>query len=197
MTLNVQIRGDLDVTRLAKEYDSARHVLLPGFVSPEWAANMLAATQDVVAKRVKCRTNIVSWEEQIFIPGHPMHQFFARADMMSLMQAVVGVPCLKLTDCWTSCYQRGEYIEPHTDGRGTTQLLICLQTTAGPECGGELVVANQRYFLKTGDAIGFEATTLEHSTTPLQPTPQEPNPRRVVLVGRYLAELDEPLADVG
>ena len=47
------------------------------------------------------------------------------------------------------------------------------------------MVAGTELFLSSGDAVIFEATRLEHHTTPLVATAEEPTPTRTVLVGRY------------
>jgi hypothetical protein len=71
--------------------------------------------------------------------------------------------------------------------RVDVQLLVCLQAPPSSQNGGKLFVDGTELFLTPGDAVVFEAVRLEHYTTPLVASEDEPDPRRIVLVGRYYA----------
>lgn len=170
---------------LAERYTKERLVHLPGLISPGEAQQLLASTEYIPARRVWCGLEDVSWHEQTFEPGHPAHDFFEQEQAKELVMGLAGRESYLGLTSWTSIYSVGEYINPHRDAAGSIQLLLCLQSPPSPANGGELVVGGSRLFLRPGDAVVFEATALEHYTTPLVPTVEEANPRRTVLVGRY------------
>jgi len=92
------------------------------------------------------------------------------------------------TECWINLYRAGEYISPHRDVAGSIQLLIAL-VSADSECGG-IFIANihgrkLEFLLAPGDGMLFEATTVEHYTTPLSPSQSNPEPRRMNAVMRF------------
>lgn len=185
---------DVDISQLAERYQTARFAHIPRFVQPDYAAQLLAATQGVPSKRVVCGSEAVvygiveaEWDEQNFDSDHPAHQFYLTDEVVDFVQSVSGLQAVSQLVCWTSCYRMGEYINPHCDSEGTVQLLVCLQAPPGPQNGGKLIVGGAELFLSPGDTVVFEATSLEHSTTPLIASEDEPDPRRVVLVGRYFA----------
>ncbi len=88
----------------------------------------------------------------------------------------------------TSEYGTGEYINPHVDGAGHVQVVLCVRASA-PENGGALCLRHYDeddcYHLAAGDAILFRATEVEHWTVPLVPTTYDPRPERVVICARY------------
>lgn len=170
---------------LAERYTKERLVHLPGLISPDEAQQLLASTEYIPARRVWCGLEDVSWHEQTFEPGHPAHDFFEQEPAKNLVMALAGRQSYLGFTSWTSIYRVGEYINQHRDGAGSIQLLVCLQSPPGPANGGELVVGGSRLFLRPGDAVVFEATALEHYTTPIVPTAEDANPHRTVLVGRY------------
>lgn len=173
---------------LIQHYTSERLVSLPGLIAPNNAYELLMATQAVPARRVWCGLERVTWCEQNFEPGHLAYELFEREQAVGLVTTLTGLSERRGLSVWTSAYGAGEYINPHRDSSGSIQLLVCLQAPSDPVQGGELIVDGTRMFLRPGDAIAFEATTLEHHTTPLIATVDEPDPRRVVLVGRYFLE---------
>lgn len=173
---------------LAERYARERFVHLPALITPDNAQKLLVCTQDVPSKRVQCGLEHVTWCEQSFEPGHPVYEFFERDQAVELATGLAGLRECRGLAVWASIYGVGEYINSHRDSSGSIQLLVCLQTPPGPINGGELIVDGARMFLRPGDATAFEATTLEHHTTPLMATVEEPSPRRVVLVGRYFLE---------
>ncbi len=66
--------------------------------------------------------------------------------------------------------------------------MVCLKAPK-PEAGGVLhLQTSHGEFacpLAAGDGLLWEATSLEHWTTPIIATTAEPAPERVTLVGRY------------
>jgi len=173
------------IAAAAECYVHNRFLHLPEFVSPDLAQSLLETTLDMPSRRVICGDKGISWDEQNFDLGHPSYDFFAQPEAITFAKGLTHLDKISHLVCWTSGYSAGEFINPHKDVAGTIQLLICLQAPPNAAHGGELVVGGQRLFLAPGDAIAFEATTLEHYTTPLVASEQEPNPHRVVLVGRY------------
>ena len=180
------------LSALAETYAAHRFVALPNLLTPEQAGTLLIATGGAPARRVRCGIEHVTWEEQNFEPGHPAYDFFEQQSTIGLTRTVTGLGELAGLMCWTSVYGLGEYIDPHKDRSGSAQLLVCLQAPPTPAHGGELVVDSTRLFLYPGDAVVFEATTVEHYTTPLTATSDAPSPRRTVLVGRYFLETALP-----
>ena len=154
-------------------------------MSPDQAAALLATTESVQSRSVMCGDPHIRWDEQLFEAEHPAHQYFRRPKTVNLIHALTGSREVRQTVCWTSGYKVGEYINPHRDRAGSIQLLICLKAPHTPESGGALVINGQEMFLTPGDAVALEASALEHYTTPLLATNDEPDPRRIVLVGRY------------
>jgi predicted 2-oxoglutarate/Fe(II)-dependent dioxygenase YbiX len=67
-------------------------------------------------------------------------------------------------------------------------LNVCLAAPPA-ENGGELVLALEdgevRHHLRAGDALLFDGASIEHWTTPLMATTAQPEPLRIVVVGRY------------
>ena len=169
---------------LAVDYASARYVLLPELLPSVDAAVLFGTTTGVEASQVRCHRPDVTWLEQRFESGQPAYDFFDHPDVRAFVGRTIGAPLGGL-EVWTSCYRQGEYIDPHCDRTGLVQFLICLTTTAGPEYGGELNLDSTPIFLQPGAAVLFEATRLTHFTTPLLPSAANPEPLRVVLVGRY------------
>lgn len=184
--LEGQLNLAYDLDALAVQYAEARFVRLPHLLTPYQAALLLSTTQDVASKRVICGgISDVTWDEQNFGSLHPAYQFFHVDTVLDIVQAVSGLKTVRELRCWTSGYGPGEYINPHRDKAGTVQLLVCLLAPSDPRNGGTLCVNGVELFLTPGEAVLFEATTLEHYTTPLIPSEEAPDPRRVVLVGRY------------
>lgn len=179
--------ADFDTDRmeqLGREYASDLVVLLPEFVPSNCAAMLLAATKAAPRRRVTCGA-AVSWDEQRFDSSHVAHRLFARPEFVALARKLSGLEHIDLDCCWTSCYRIGEFINSHRDGAGRIQLLVCLQAAPGRENGGVLIVDGREIVLTAGDGVAFQATGLDHYTTPLVATENEMHPQRVVLVARY------------
>lgn len=183
------------VPGLTSQFASQGFVHLPGLIGPDQAAELLASTADVVSRRVECGVENVTWDEQQLGPGHAGYEFFLQPRLTDLVQTLTGLFAIRKLMCWTSCYGVGEYINPHGDRYGTVQLLVCLKSARTAQQGGYLVVDGTELFLSAGDAVVFEATRLEHHTTPLIASAEEPTPTRVVLVGRYYAWTPPPMLE--
>jgi hypothetical protein len=187
---SAKVTIQLAVTKeeLSSRYEENRFALIKAFIGPEETKTLLTATYSTPARRVICGIPNVSWDEQNFDPEHPAHQFFWQREITDLIRSMTQLGTIDQLACWTSVYGLGEYINPHCDRGGSIQLLVCLQSPASHRNGGELTVGNQTFFLTAGDAVAFEATKLVHHTTPLVGSESDPNPRRVVLVGRYFLD---------
>jgi hypothetical protein len=176
-----------DLSELTSVFAEQRFVHLPGLIRPDQAEYLLESPGGSARRRVECGLDNVSWEEQDLGAGDPGYEFCRHPKITNLVQALADPVTINSLKCWTSRYVAGEYINSHRDRHGTVQLLVCLKTVPGTHQGGSLVIAGAEFFLSVGDAVVFEATRLEHHTTPLIASAEEPMPLRVVLVGRYYA----------
>ena len=183
--MNIQLRVPGKV--LAEQYRLVRYVVLPKLLSAESVTTLLAHTADTVIERSICHRAANTFGEQSFNTTHLVAEFFMQAGMLQLARRLLGSGHISEVKCWSLVYEPGEFIDPHKDASGAIQILICLQAPRSRQNGGELIVDGQAFFLTTGDAIAFEATSLEHQTTPLVGTADDPSPRRTVVVGRYYA----------
>ncbi|WP_157552905.1 hypothetical protein [Nocardia uniformis] len=174
-----------DLPELISLFTAQRFVHLPGLIRPDQAAYLLESTDGNLPRRVRCGLENVSWEEQELVALDPGYDFFRHPKLIRLIQALVGPVTINTLMCWTSHYGAGEYINPHRDRYGTVQLLVCLKSVRTQYQGGSLVIAGTELFLSAGDAVVFEATRIEHHTTPLFASAEDPSPSRIVLVGRY------------
>ena len=81
--------------------------------------------------------------------------------------------------CWMNVFDPGESIDPHRDADGAIQLVVALSSVA---CGGEIHLRDGARVtslgLGLGDALLFDATQIEHWTSPA------PSERRITLVAR-------------
>lgn len=170
----------------SREFAASGFVHLPDLINPDQAGILLTATTDVPSTRVICGDERISWDSQSFAEDHPVYQFFLKSDVTQMVDSITGLSGRRGLMAWTSRYAAWEYINPHRDVAGLVHLLICLESPPSNRNGGSLFVESQELFLKPGDAIVFDAQMLEHYTSPLIPTEEIPNPRRTVLVGRYL-----------
>jgi predicted 2-oxoglutarate/Fe(II)-dependent dioxygenase YbiX len=182
--------SSFDLPALATRYRDQDFAHLPEFISTARAAELLAATTDVTVKRVRCRDENVQFGEQNFDDEHPISRFFAADQLTRLALALTGSQQLRRIQSWTLVYRVGEYIDPHTDAAGTIQVIVCLQAPAAHSNGGQLVLRPNtadevRLGLGAGDALVFAASSVQHCTTPLTGSLTDPDPMRVVAVGRY------------
>jgi hypothetical protein len=173
------------MTQLACEFTQNRLVVIRQLVDRSHARALLAATKDVPARRVKCGTGGVTWDEQNFSSGHLVYRLFERPEISTLAKRLSGLENIDQLSCWTSCYVAGEYINSHRDGAGSIQVLVCLQAPLASASGGVLIADGREIYLAPGDAVVFDATRVTHRTSALVVTEDDAEPRRVVLVGRY------------
>ena len=173
---------------LQRQYDEHRYTPIPGLVAHEGAGQLLESVQRARKRWVSDDREKLRWEERVFATGDPALEFFRRPELLGLAQRLASFKGLSGLHSWSASYGQGAFLGPHRDKSGTTQLLICLQSPENPDNGGALVVNGEPLFLQSGDAVLFEATSLEHYTTPLISTPDMPNPKRIILVGRYFLE---------
>jgi hypothetical protein len=176
--------------QLQTKYQQDRYVHLPQFLSAAQAAEYFDQTEDLPSRRVICGIESVSWDEQLVPPDHDLYQFLSSGQMVALMRALLQIKdaLYPLINCWISRYKVGEYINSHRDRAGTIQAILCLHSTHQKN-GGLLALKpreeNIFFALKPGDAMVFEATTIEHFTTPLISSKDCPYPIRAVAVSRY------------
>jgi hypothetical protein len=151
---------------------------------------MYVATRRFSSRRVICGDALVSWTERGIEPSPPEAEFFLSAECLQEIVPFLGAApsTFREVRCWTSEYGPGEYINPHVDKTGDVQMVLCVRATA-QENGGALCVRYRsedgRYHLMAGDAILFRATDVEHWTSPVVVTSDDPNPLRVVVCARY------------
>ncbi len=179
---------------LRKTYQSTLAVYLPKFLSPNLIGSFLQELSELSVRQAFSTKEDVRFTEQIIPKNTNTHRFFRSGEIQRFIMQVIAVDNaakLQSIKCWTSIYKSGEYIYPHFDKSGTTQLIICLQNGT-PENGGELQIQamNERLniFLFPGDAVLFAASKLKHSTTTLTATNEVPSPVRKVAVARYYFE---------
>jgi hypothetical protein len=169
-------------------YSEQLFVLIRGFISIEFAHQLLRTTDDVPIRKVICGDPNISFGEQDFTEEHPIYKFFMNVEVFSLVRLLLQTDKIPNLVCWTSVYELGQYISAHTDGSGDAQIIVCLQAPA-QENGGQICVrltgGEQNLHLTPGDAVIFKASALRHYTTPLTASKHEPTPKRVVAVGRY------------
>lgn len=168
-----------------------RFVYLTQFISPEQAHRFEVQTRNLPARRVQTGIGGVTWNEQQVPSSNPIYRLFIDRGVLGILCAALEIePETRARNvlCWIARYGEGEYIDAHRDGAGTIQLIVCLLASR-EENGGLLVLKSndgeQRFFLRAGDAMLFEATTIEHRTTPLIRFKEYDNPTRVVAVARY------------
>jgi hypothetical protein len=117
---------------------------------------------------------------------HASYLSYPTLDMVRTISAAAST--LVTSQCWTNIYRAGEYISRHRDAGGSVQLMLCLASPP-PECGGVFMASIQgmlrEIHLDPGDAVLFQATAVEHQTTPLLPSPACPDPLRITAVMRY------------
>jgi hypothetical protein len=180
------VAGEHDqIDHLARSYATQRFVVIRRLLADHRATALLTATRDAPRQRVTCGHRGVSWDQQNFDADHLAYQLFEVPALVTLVTGLTGMDRIDRISCWTSCYAVGEFINTHRDAAGTIHVLVCLQSPPSTDNGGVLIVEGNDIWLLPGDAVAFEATKLEHSTTPLVASAKEPDPRRVVLVGRY------------
>jgi predicted 2-oxoglutarate/Fe(II)-dependent dioxygenase YbiX len=174
---------------LTAAYRAAQFVHLPGLLSPERAAELVATTQSAAVRRVKCGDPGIAFGEQRFASEHPIRRLLA-TELAPLALALTSADRIIRLACWTLVYGPGEFINSHTDAEGSIHLVVCLQAPPTDTQGGRLILhpdtsAQVALELAPGDAVAFNAMGVRHRTTPLIASPDAPDPSRVVGVGRY------------
>lgn len=171
--------------------DPQTFLFIPHFIELSKAEVFEFSSRDLPAKRVMCGIPNVTWDEQDIPRDHMLFRFFEDEVVVNQVRRAASISdgmSLKSLQVWISRYRVGEYINPHKDGDGTVQMIMCLKA-GRVDNGGALCLKvgeeNRSIFLTPGDTIIFNATSIEHFTTPLVTTPGNPNPIRIVAVARY------------
>ena len=158
------------------------------FISAKDAAFFLDTAKSLSKRKVICKADNVSFSEQAIPPDHELHNFFSSKQILAISQELLNVQStLKRMLCWTSIYQKHEFINPHKDVSGDLQLLLCLQNDGFKDQGlfcFQFENETHKIFLNPGDLLFFEATKIEHYTTPIFESETNPNPYRTVAVAR-------------
>jgi hypothetical protein len=177
---------------LARQYHEQKYLLFRPFIGFSLTSRLLESLQGLPVRAVICGNPQIRFGQQDVAEPHPLARFFQEREVVNLVLAIAQATRFRHCRCWTSVYGPGEYINAHRDRAGDIQLLICLQAPPDAGCGGSLQLRSPTgelsLFLVPGDAILFEASSVEHETTPLLPTEQEPHPTRTVAVGRYFLD---------
>lgn len=136
-------------------------------ITSKQAANYCESLRSIAARRVICRDENISWNEQTIDRGTPLFDFFLCDQVLKRIRSCIctpntGAPELK---CWTSAYKAVEYINRHADVAGDAQLVLCLRTVE-KDRGGTLIVEyaglRTELYLSSGDAVLFLATKVCH-----------------------------------
>jgi len=170
------------------DYRANGFVLIRDFVAEDEVARLWSSCCTAPVHRCHVGDKQVTWGEATLSAGHPGHDYFRQGHVRDLVEGLAPVEVAPEIHCWISLYQEREYIGPHRDRSGVLQMLVCLQSPRNPSSGGHLVLADSPIFLRSGDAVIFAATHVEHRTTPLRRTATDPAPVRAVLVGRCYAK---------
>jgi hypothetical protein len=182
--------ADASFAALRNRYASDRLVVLRQFAGPEEVDRILQESSAWPKRTVIVRQgDPASWLSQQ-VPGDSLlHARLLSDPILNLVRAISATSStLVTTQCWTNIYRAGEFISPHRDAGGTMQLMLSLASPP-PECGGVFVASlhgtPREIPLGPGDAVLFQATAIEHQTTPLLPSPACPHPLRITAVMRY------------
>jgi len=195
----------VDLRQILATYESDGYAYLPRLLTANDATRLLATTTSVAIERVNCGDDTIRFGEQNFADDHPVARFFAGEPLVRLALSLTRDERVRHLTCWTSVYRVGEFINPHTDAIGDIQVLLCLKAPPAEANAGHLILradTSQQVSLalRPGDAVVFDATSIRHCTTPLTRSPENPEPLRVVAVGRYfttIAAIAAPNADEG
>jgi hypothetical protein len=171
-------------------YQLEHYVLMPRMLPTDQAGRLAHLTVALPSRRVTVESDQPSeWDELAIEPSSELHRLLLNDPARAAVLEALAVDEPGVVKCWVNRYRTGEWIAPHRDAAGTVQLLICLRAPADEMCGGILHLALPAGPLACplgpGDAVLWEATTIEHWITRLVATNSDPEPERVVLVGRY------------
>jgi alkylated DNA repair dioxygenase AlkB len=177
---------------LREQYKEERFALLPLLLSDVTVGRLRRATCGLPSRRVTVRSHEhTEWDELDVSSRRELTRVFLTEPAVAVVLDALGRRHVADDDvvCWANRYGVGERIAPHRDAAGTVQLLICLTAPASEASGGILHlstrVGTRALRLMPGDGVLWDATAIEHWTTSLVATLDEPRPERVVLVGRY------------
>ncbi len=161
-----------DRVAVANQFQHGRYVFVSSLLSRDMCMQLARSIDHLPCRRVTVGDHPETWDELRTDFHDELTATFRTNPVLGLVLAALGRGGRKVADdhvtCWVNRYRVGEYIPRHTDASGTA-------TDTG-ELG---------YVLTPGDAVLFHPTAVEHWTTPLIPSPTEPEPVRVVAVGRY------------
>ncbi len=177
--------------RITSSQGVAPCLLLPSLLDRDLTRRLAAATAGLRARRVRTGDHADEWEELSVDPDHELAAVLSSDRILGTVLTAVGQPASRAGDVritlWANRYRTGECIPRHRDSSGAVQLVVCLEAP-DPAGGGSLVLATEQgevsLRLAPGDAVLFHRT-IEHWTTRLVPSSQDPNPVRWVAVGRY------------
>ncbi|MEV0262312.1 2OG-Fe(II) oxygenase [Streptomyces sp. NPDC050617] len=184
--------GQLRGTATAS-YARHRFALVRSWLDAATVAEHAAASLELSFRRVSVGDSRGTWEEHLLGGDSGLRRLLTGAAAWALVGEALtgdtpGRPGPGRARCWLNRYGTGEWIPPHKDAAGTAHLVVCLLAPP-PESGGTLRLlaptGPSNVHLAAGDALLFEATTVEHMTTPLVPTAGTPLPVRTVAVARY------------
>ena len=174
---------------IVRRYHEQAFLVLRNVLSADQAQHFYHSTENIVIRQVICGEKTVQFGEQKIPVGHPIHTFFATHAFVRVLLSLTHTSQVNHLTCWTSVYRSGEYINAHRDRSGTIQAIVCLHAPPDETYGGMLILSlkekEQHIFLQPGDAVVFDATTIQHCTTPIRDMKDQPPPKRVVAVGRY------------
>ncbi|OCX51913.1 hypothetical protein BEL04_18090 [Mucilaginibacter sp. PPCGB 2223] len=180
LDLSFRDAGDLEIDGIIQ--------LFRGFIDGDILMTFLNEVSTFETRRVICRTENVSYDEQIVPNDSLLFKFFNSSKILSLSKKILQTDKeLKSMLCWTSIYRKDEFINPHMDRTGDIQLLLCLKNDGFGEHGlfcFETGYKARAIFLYPGDLIFFKAKEITHYTTPLIETDDKNAPLRIVAVSR-------------
>jgi len=108
------------------------------------------------------QSNHAWWESDSALPSKIVRQIPLRV--------LSDVICESITNhvAWINVFSSGEFISAHRDASGDAQMLICVDAPL-PELGGQLWVGNvtNTVVMTSRDIVIFQASKLEHGTTPI------------------------------
>ena len=185
-------RWSVSIEQFRDTYRRCHYVYMPQILTPEQTKVYEFLTSKLPCKRVTCGNAGATWDEQRVPEDNQLFCFFTSDKIIELVRSVSNLrwSADSKIKCWVwvSRYRANEYINPHKDSAGTIQMILCLKSVE-KTIGGLLVLSQgdryKMFSLCPGDAILFQATAIEHYTTPLIPSAEYPNPMRIVAVSRY------------
>ena len=177
---------------IREQYRRERCVVLPVLLASDEVGRLEHASRDLPGRRVTVDSDEYTEWEELDISSRPdLTGIYSTEPVLRAVCEALDRGSLEAARvrCWANRYREGEHIAPHRDANGSVQLLICLKAPTSEASGGILHVRTplgvRSYPLAPGDGVLWEATTIEHWTTPLVATSEDLSPERLVLVGRY------------